>query len=394
MPSISCRINQLIPDRYVKDVTAKFQFASPPHKRSVSSFTMGEMEHLVAMLVGGYVQSYVDMFYLLNRPTTDKSDIKGDTDLKSVADTMVRAEKARRDGAPDQVYACYNELADYFSDTGDSIVGSFFLEKCLATCKLSGNVQGETKSNFKLGMVYQLISVTKAIAYHERHLELCTDQSDEAGKQDARKQLAVVYKRRAEELEESDETLAESVAFHDRCVVLAVENKDAEGKAMANYRLGSVYIRLQKPERAIVALTKYLDHSEKVNNVFAKAEASSKLAIAYLLIEDKISKAIEYLEQTLEIAIEIGNTDLQASACVSLGAVHTKAGDLNKARAYFDQNYNIKRNTTSHHESNISRVLVGLSLGGSRKAVFQNMVTSDMKSLLEWKVQRQFPQVH
>lgn len=76
------------------------------------------------ILVEGYVQSYIDFYYLTHR--ADPSEANGSTqihtsveDMIFIRDNLLEAEISRRQGNTTGVYNAYNKLAEHYVDKQD-----------------------------------------------------------------------------------------------------------------------------------------------------------------------------------------------------------------------------------------------------------------------------------
>lgn len=368
------------------------------------------------ILTGGFVQSFVDFFYLQHKddkanedkagPSPQTSSIiegKGEEsvpiELRFIQEKLTQAEKARRGGAPTVVFDNYRDLASAFCKKGDYQTGTIFYEKCLKISQLVDDVTGEKEARYLLGITLQRLSgmTAQSIEHLERFVELSTQNDDSASTLKGRQQLAIVYDKRAQELEAMPTSSPKDqdviVDYLERVVRIASEEKNASAKAQANSRLGRAFNVLGKPERAIVALSQSFDYFDKSNNLASKGLVCELLAEAYLQMQGKTQKAIEYLEQSLGIAQQTYNPVMEASACRSLGLVHSEAGSHEEAVRYFEQNFELvcKHQSKENRIMDDARVLLGLAMRNARKSALMRMVQHDVASLLDWRIRREFP---
>ena len=170
------------------------------------------------ILADGYVQSFVDFFYLTHRPDPNAEPtpmLDGGAgreievppeEMLYVRDNLKQAENARRQGDTSTVYGAYSNLAQHFQkvrgqqttmfelvvdrahvttrvsrdarpirsstthtnphDDGriiyfqvkDPKTGVYFYEKCLEISRLTGDKRGEMAANNDLGLIYQVPS--------------------------------------------------------------------------------------------------------------------------------------------------------------------------------------------------------------------------------------------
>jgi tetratricopeptide (TPR) repeat protein len=356
------------------------------------------MQHCVDILTGGFVQSYVEFFYLQSRAAEGAAGGAAagtaipEAALGFVKERLTGAERARRSGNPGAVFDNYDQLAEQFASRGDHATAVHFFLKCLKLSQQFADAVGEKKATLRLGLVYSAMAgeTGQAIEQLERHLALAAEQADEAACASARVHLSVVYDRRARELDAGD--VARSVGFLDRLLRLATENRDALAKADANFRLGRAYNRLDKPERAVVALAQALDHAQQVGDLAAQGACCAALADAYLRMEGKTVKALGFLHEARRIAKQSGDEPAQAHACRVLGCVLTRQGEHLEAVHYLESNFAIaRRQENGLAETDRARVLLGVALKNARRAQLRTMVNnSGTAPLLKWKVDRQF----
>lgn len=155
------------------------------------------------MIQSGFVQSFVDFFYLTHRPdplaleqrlsnkgpdeqeetADDVADVEvPEAEMTFLRDNLTRAETAQRKGETATVYQSFSRLAEYFQQrTNDQKTGVYFCEKCLEIARLTGDFRGEMMANHNLGLAHSLIGdVEGATRYHERHLDMARGIEDHA----------------------------------------------------------------------------------------------------------------------------------------------------------------------------------------------------------------------
>jgi hypothetical protein len=170
------------------------------------------------ILTDGFVNSFVDFFYLTHRPVHDKDSSAASPDGESneiqvppnemlfVRGHLTQAEGARRQGDTGTVYGAYSALAQHYHSMGDSKTCVYFYEKCLEISRLTNDHRGEMASNHDLGLTYQhMAEPSTAARYHERHLVLAAKHGADTEEKIAAGELVKVYQAIAEGHEASDE---------------------------------------------------------------------------------------------------------------------------------------------------------------------------------------------
>lgn len=371
------------------------------------------MQHCVDILTGGYVQSFVDFFYLTNRDAPGDSALKhgssiperppqekeekcveqedGAVPLAFISEKLTEAEKARRAGDPSAVVANYEALASAFSENGQPESSLHFFRKCLKLAQLVDDVASEMRATFQLGLALSKIptETENAIEYLERNLQLAGESKNQEAASEALRELSVVYDRRAAELDSDD--VERSIVYLEKLLKTASDLQDMALKATANFRIGKAFNRVRKPDRAIVALTQSLDFARQNDDIKTQGETCAALADAYLQVEDKLPKAIEYLQETRRIASQNGDTVVQSSACRELGYVFTKSADTDQSVNFYEQNFDLVRTHQNIREEDRARVLLGVALKNKRRRdLHKSVVANNIARLLDWKVARKF----
>mmetsp|Transcript_10675 Transcript_10675/g.13436 ORF Transcript_10675/g.13436 Transcript_10675/m.13436 type:complete len:254 (+) Transcript_10675:167-928(+) len=160
------------------------------------------------ILINGYVQSFVDFFYLTHRPdpkaammNTGGEDAAAEIEIDVSPQEMVfiskhltTAEKARRLGDTNVVYQSFNVLAQYFQQLEDPKTGVYFYEKCLEIARLTNDRGAEMLANHCLGVVYESMGeLLSAAAYHERHRDLAVEDQLDSEAATANAELVKIY---------------------------------------------------------------------------------------------------------------------------------------------------------------------------------------------------------
>ncbi len=379
-----------------------------------------DMNHCVEILTNGYVQAYVDFFYLLHKEKQPQQETEASVEteitegkfeenddgksllkkerLDFIQEQLIGAESARRLGNPSDVFEQYQSLGEWFCSENDPKVGTYFYEKCLKIAQLINNTEAEKQANYQIGVGLQKVEggLQRAITFLERYLELAVESNDSTAVKQGRKELYIVYERRAAELEASSGTCHadQIVSFLEKCVRVASEDMDASRKAAANFKLGRAFNMMGKPERAIVALGSNYEFCQNESDVEGKGKACAHLAASYLQIPNKEAKAIEYLNQCLEIARELDNKTMQAFACRNLGSVYTTMKNFQQAVVSFELNFELTmKNDCTDKELSDARILLGVALKNARREELRRMIKGDVPGLLAWKTNREFASV-
>ena len=340
------------------------------------------------ILTSGYVQSFVDFFYLTHRPdpkkvrcwdvettwgllcplaapppvlstflflinpnfhsptlaplpqadeikpanaTTEDIDVSPQ-EMTFIRENLTKAEEARRKGDTPNVYNSYSNLALYFqsNEVNDPKTGVYFYEKCLEISKLTGDTEGEMSANHSLGCVHQLMGDSmNAIQFHERHMELARHHQVYREMESAAKELVRCYREYAEEKEAGEDYNA-AVEFYSKALEAARASRDRAAEGAACYRLGKTYVEVQQATKAVNFLHEYERITKELDDLQGRGAACAALAAAYQSIDDD-DKSVAYLEDFLAISDKTENLTAQGEACCALGVIYNKRGNYAKS---------------------------------------------------------------
>jgi len=361
------------------------------------------------ILINGYVQSFVDFFYLTHRPDPkaamfntggENSAIEKEIEVTPremvfVSKHLTTAEKARRLGDTNVVYQSFNVLAQYFQQLEDPKTGVYFYEKCLEISRLTNDRVAEMLANHCLGVVYETMDeLLGSAGYHERHRDLAIHDQNQAEADAANAELVKVYWKYAEK-KETEKDHASSVQFYEKCLLAAQAAQDKASEGVASFKLGRVYISIGQPEQAIPFLNEYLQIVEDLDDLEGQGHAFSALALAYQALDDD-GTAQQFLEQFLEVTMKTDNLLAQGEACKSLGTLYSRQEEFHKAVEVFEKYFEITRSIVNSGQGSTSlidlaRTYLGIARANAMLGRYFHAIKDDLGELLEWKNRRKDP---
>ena len=235
------------------------------------------------MLRGGFVQSFVDFFYLTHRPDPENEgrDVQVPArEAQYLRENLERAEAARRRGDTGAVYAAYANVAKYYeSRAGDAATGVYFYEKCLEVARLTGDHRGEMAAHHDLGPAEGEAQVASgepeaAVATLEQAEALLRKLGDVKGEGRAAAALAAAWR------DQGDDTAA--AAYLERCLASAAASSDLAAEAQACRALGALEAAAGDGDRAVELLEKNFDISRKLLATGDADVSTADRARAYL----------------------------------------------------------------------------------------------------------------
>lgn len=252
-------------------------------RRAESTATMTQAslkeDFCTQLLMGGYVQSFVDMFYLTHRSESQTHKSGGMSDAEAIEtciggaaldvsemqflrDQLVTAEHCKRKGAISEVLSAYDSLATYCMEKGDIKTMLFFYEKCLEIARLVKDAICEMRVLNKIGSGYHsLLDLDKAREYQELYVSVAQviyeHEDDDELRGEAFLQLGKVYTDLAVKHEDAREFQA-SIDYYKKMLECATKANDARSIAQAQFKIGACYNALLEPANALPFLEAYV----------------------------------------------------------------------------------------------------------------------------------------
>ena len=392
------------------NTTSNFPGSDAGGKAEVAEDALQKQQHCVDILSQGFVQSYVDFFYLMhrpdpnpdpNRPELADAEIQvSSDDMQLIKNNLTKAEAARRQGETQVVFDSYKTLARHFESSQDSKTGIYFYEKCLEIARLTNDLVGEIQANYNLGLAHmRLNDIDTAINFHEKQMDLTKTGDNEAlagalvkESRTAAFQLVKVYEKKAVSLEGSDKKIEEAISFHQKCLDSAKMTGHQQTIGTASYRLGRALVLSQNSNKATEFLQSYLDICVAVKDLEGQGAACSALAAAQQELGNT-DEAIQNLQKYLDIAKQTDNLTAQAEACCNLGVIYNQRKEFDKAVHFFEKNFETTRSIVASGKSSrklvdTARVNLGMARGNAQQNTYMNVISYDLSALLLWKNRR------
>ena len=138
------------------------------------------------------------------------------------------------------------------------------------------------------------------------------------------------------------EKILQDIAEQNKRLTIAQINKNTEEKAEAYYNLGRAYFFLGDFHQAIEYLEQYLSIAEDVGDRAGVGRAYNKLGCAYGSLGE-YQRAIEYHNQNVRIANEVGDRAGEGCAYGNLGLAYQSLKEFQRAIEYHNQHLSIAK---------------------------------------------------
>lgn len=356
------------------------------------------------LLINGYVQSYIDFYYLAQSNNVFGNDAKNHVysidDLKEVRNNLVQAEVSRRQGNTSGVFAAYKALAMFYFNRRDWSTSIFFYEKFLEISQITMDIRSEMVANHELGLVlFKMNDFDGSLKRHLRHEELAlsVDLVDEIAKSNA--QLHKVYVVIASKYERELD-LESALKFYQLSLEAAKKCWDKGAEAEANGNIGNILLQNGKAEESLSYLVQQSNITADMGFAEGRCRASSALALAYDQL-GKSDKALTELTLVHDISEQDGDILLQSKASKELGALYSKLGRLQDAVDSLERHFLLLNNIKSTSKAidaahgptptdfDVARSFVGISRGNLLLGAYVVRIESDLQGLLSWKLSRE-----
>lgn len=382
---------------------ATFPSALPP---SPATPTHDRRSVAVGLLRDGFVQSFVDIFYLFHdespssgkaegaplaadtlRPPTaaaagaeasDEGEYKNGeaqsaaaaavassrgapasaSDLIYVRTCLAEAEAATRAQRKHAVMENYTRLADHFGARRQAKTALYFRTKAAEVARLTDDVLEEPKALLSLGItelaegeahraVRTLEGCLDLVGEHMRATDVKPGVADQltAMRSKAHSLLLEAYAASSGALSAGGD-LAEALAAELRALQVAQEAGDKAAEAAAQLRAGRLCLRLERPAKALTYLRNYMalfGEAQRDGRELTGSEAAfSALAEAYELA-GRPDEALATLGQFAEASERIGDSLSVAEARQRLGVAQLRRGRTAKAVLELQQSFEVRR---------------------------------------------------
>lgn len=340
-------------------------------------------------LVNGYVNSFVDFFYLTHRSEAESAARAPipEKQLGEIKHHLTVAEKAHRRGDSEKVLSALDKLASYFQETADYKTSIYFYERCLDIAESMDDLAQQGNANLNLGLTHDAMGDTAtAIKFHERHLQLAIELENETRLQAANHQLVEAYRRNAEEQERKNDNEG-AIALYKKCLTAASDANDLRSEGLATYRLGVACGASGDKDASIQYHQRYLEICKRIGDQLGEGAACAALAHSFKDLGD-IKLAVRYLEKYLDIATRNKQSIAQAEACAALGQIYSQQQDHERAVTYFEKTFEIARSVGDRKLVDSARINLGMARGNMAMGNYMGVVTENLPALLKWKSRR------
>ncbi|KAI9997511.1 hypothetical protein PInf_001419 [Phytophthora infestans] len=365
------------------------------------------------LLIDGYVQSYVDMFYLTHRSEPQFTEggsaptgmakngafgVLEIAEMEFLRDQLVAAEHCKRRGEIPDVMAAYDSLATYCTEKQDIKTMIFFFEKCLEIARLVKDQISEMRLLSQIGCGYHTAG---DLEQARQYLELCVaiakvvyeHDDDEVLRGESYEQLGKVYGDLALRHEQAQH-FQEAIDLYKLCLDCAVKAHNPEAQAHSQFKLGTCYNALNEPAKGLPFLETNLAVARQIGDTEGEGNACAALATAHEKLGNQ-QLSIDFLNQYVAIATRAENIVNQADACARLGQIYTASQNFHRAREMHDKNYELIQAVAARSgdrlQHNVSRVSVGAARANDKLETLLGLVKDDFHGLLAWKNTRTVP---
>lgn len=239
----------------------------------------------------------------------------------------LREENSDKEG----VGASFNNIGNLYLRLEDYPTALSYYFKALEIRRQIGDEEGEAATNTNIGIIYyRLGKYEEARDYGLRGIEGFRRCKNLQGYANALNNLGLVYVK----LEEEDK----AIRFYNECREIYSQLSDKQGEANALNNLGMLFAKKGKQSDALAYYEKSLEITRQVGDKLFEAETLLNIGKFYKQEsqdEQATEKALEYLLNAREAAIELRSKKYLAEISKELSEIFEAKGDLKQAFAYF-----------------------------------------------------------
>jgi len=268
-------------------------------RKNDDEFKLGEKvtkdSQAIKFLQDGYLQSYIDFFYLTNETTpsmivpsqrlieeykmnkSEKHHLEMSEDsLKKLYDDLLEAEKYLREGHTIECLHQYEGVCKAYERLNDYETASYFYKRCLEVSKEAKYIDGEAKAYMGLGIWEEKVfNIFESMKYHETALEKAIDGNLRDIINKISKELIRVYNNIAKEYEKKHD-FTRSLEYFEKCLDACKKAEDLEMEAKWYFKIGAIYEKLDDLEKAVEFVERFLAICKSDSNG-SKIEKKKKL---------------------------------------------------------------------------------------------------------------------
>ena len=382
-------------------------------RRNDDEFKLGEKvtkeSQGIKLLQDGYLQSYIDFFYLTNETTpsvivpsqklieqynmnkSEKHHLEmSEESLVKLSEDLVEAENFLREGHAIECLHQYEGVCKAYERLNDYETASYFYNRCLEVSKEAKYIDGEAKAYMGLGIWEEKVfNIFESMRYHEIALEKAIDGNLPDIITKISKELVRVYNNIAKSYEQKHD-FTRSLEYFEKCLDACKKADDPEMEAKWYFKIGAIYEKMDDLEKAVEFVDKFLSICKSDSNG-SKIEKKKKLTgNAHKKLAELHSKlgnasaAITNLEALLNIAFEDNNKQGQAEAALKLGLLNYKEGLIPVSVRYLGKHFDLARHLGDGPLIDTARVNLGIAQANQQIDKYFKLIMTDVHSVINY----------
>jgi len=245
-------------------------------------------------------------------------------------------ERIAQESLPPTFFSMMNQGRTYRTQNDYAKAVEYF-EQALTFAQESNNLDQESHALSELGSAYlSLGNYAKALAYTQEYLVIARKLGNLQQEYLALSSLGSNYGILGDN--------SKAIEFYEQALTLAQEIGNPEQEASALNTLGSMYFSISPQEYQAQVINYHhqaLTIARAIGDLWEEYRSLNGLSGIYSFLED-YDTAIEYSQQTLAIAPQLGKT-MEGNALAGLGNVYLSQGDYAQAIDYYQQGLAIAR---------------------------------------------------
>jgi len=245
------------------------------------------------------------------------------------------------------IASCYNGLGLIAIDQGNYTLAIEHLQTSLQQQIELDNINGIANCYNNIGMVHwKQENYERAIEYYNKSLDVYTELNNKAGMGHAYNNLAIILKKQ--------KNYDKALSFYEKALEISLELNNKKGVAINYNNVGMLYEDYSNYDLALKYYTKALELKNDIGDNYGISSTLMNIAGLKNKMAGNIkdinkrnllfNEAIEYAEQSVAMAKEIGALQIQSNGNLNISQSHEGLGNFVKSLQHYKK-YSMHRDS-------------------------------------------------
>ncbi len=239
----------------------------------------------------------------------------------------------------------YNNIGYIYKHQGKVVEAIHFYEKAMEILKSIGNKRGEAVAYNNIGTIFQQQgNFKKSLEYFKKSLIIKEGIGEMEGIALSLNNLGTLYQDQIEDIihvtSENDSLLNNALYYYNRALEIQVKIDDQSGMATTYNNMGTIYEGKKDYQKALSSFKKAYLIQKKNNNLPDVANILNNMASVHSIMEQN-DKAVTFYLEAYAIYKDLGYKANESFVLCNLGRMMLTMGRINEAQKYANQSMEI-----------------------------------------------------